>query len=236
MWFRLYNTSLVFFWWFKVIFKVKCQFEGRMNKDMIFQQIKQIVIGLPLVIPCFHVILTGYFNSNIILMIQGHFSCQKANLRVKMAKKWSLANTSRNNCNTSLLCDFDRRIRFWYYCEDSRSFSRSIWRSNLWTHVFHQTQLGGGVIPLFDVILTGEYVYLLTSVIQRHLQDGKSRKCAVTKISKIMFNIGPKGLHVYCISMIVVELITKIIKFYTDLFQKCVFQKMCWPSIFSKGH
>ena len=92
------------------------------------------------------------------------------------------------------------------------------------------------VIPLFDVILTGEYVYLLISVIQGHLQDKKCSKFAVcehypflafkmnavTKSSKIMFNIY-RGLRVYRILMIVVELITKIIEFDTNIFQKCVF-------------
>ena len=47
-----------------------------MIKDMIFQQLKQIVILR--VIPRFRVILTGHFNSNIILMIRSHFSGQKA--------------------------------------------------------------------------------------------------------------------------------------------------------------
>ena len=35
------------------------------------------------------------------------------------------------------------------------------------------------MIPLIDVILTGEDVYLLSSVIQGHLLDKKSRKYAV---------------------------------------------------------
>ena len=43
------------FWWFKVIFKVKFQFEGQISKNMICQQIKQIVTN---VIPRFRVILT----------------------------------------------------------------------------------------------------------------------------------------------------------------------------------
>ena len=130
-------------------------------------------------------------------MIDFYFQGQKANLRVKMAKKWYLARTGGNNCNTSFVCDFDWRIHFRYYFDDSRSFSRSIWRSHLWTHVFHQTQVGRSVIPLFDVILTGEYVYLLISVILQdktwceHYYFLDFKMNAVTKKSKIMFNIGP---------------------------------------------
>ena len=42
--------------------------------------------------------------SDIILMIQGHvqghFPGQKVNLKVKITKKWSLANTNKYMCNT----------------------------------------------------------------------------------------------------------------------------------------
>ena len=49
----LFWFFLVFFWWFKGILKIKWQLERRMSKDMIFQQIKQIVI------PRFRVIFPG---------------------------------------------------------------------------------------------------------------------------------------------------------------------------------
>ena len=67
------------------------------------------------------------------------------------------------------------------------------------------------------------FAYLLFTVIQGRHQ-------------KLENHVKYRGLHVYRISMIAVQLITKIKAFGTDIFQKCVFQKRGWPNIFSKGH
>ena len=73
--------------------------------------------------------MTVELISDITLMIQGHlggyFQGQKVNLRVKITKKLILVNTNKNKCNTSFVCEFDYRILFWYYFDDSMSFLKS---------------------------------------------------------------------------------------------------------------
>ena len=158
---------------------------------------------------------------------------------VMMAKKWYLAKTSKDYCNMSFVRDFDWKICFWYYFDDSRS----IWMSHLWAHAFHQTLVGRNntfvwlvntficLLRWFKVIVRIKK-YKIRCVWTLHLLGFQNKR----RHQKLEKHVQYRDLHVYRISMILVELITQIIEFDTDIFQKCVFQKRGWPSIFSKKH
>ena len=69
----------------------------------------------------------------IISVIQGHLQGRKGIAKVKnkidarypQVNYDCSTNESRNKCDTSFSCDFDRAIHFLYYFHDSRSFLRS---------------------------------------------------------------------------------------------------------------
>ena len=56
------------------------------------------------------------------LLLFCHNSRSKVNFKVKYI---FLPNKATSKCNTSILCDFDWKVYFWYYFNDPRSSSRS---------------------------------------------------------------------------------------------------------------
>ena len=82
-----------------------------------------------------------------------------------------LANKATNECNTSILCDFDWKTHFCYYFNNSRSSSRSKGQFQgqiVENVIFNKHEQN--VIALLGVILSTESIYDIIMVIQGHLQ------------------------------------------------------------------